>query len=150
MKLLGERVAVNARQANLSVQSAPHTVGGGGTAASLPSGLHLFAWHYDSLSPRAELQEIAQHLHAEPATDVTNDSSDPERLFAEERQLLETRRILPLLLLPEYVGIATNVRNWSVAPNGEWRLADVWLETGPGASSGEASVEPGGGRGVHP
>jgi len=144
MKLLGERVAVNARQANLTVQLASHATGGGG-AGPQAAGLHLFVWHYDSLSPRAELQEMARHLHAEQGTEF--ESNDPERLFAEEQQLLETRRVLPLLVLPEYVGIAGNVRNWSVAPNGEWRLADVWLETEQGASSdGEA----GGGRGVHP
>jgi ABC-type transport system substrate-binding protein len=152
MRLLGERVAVNARQANLSVQLVPHTAGAGSAAGApgSPAGLHLFAWHYDSLSPRAELHQIAQHLHAEPLVEVASESSDPERLFADERQLLDTRRVLPLLLLPEYVGIAPNVRNWSVAPNGEWRLADVWLETEQVAGSGDGSGQPGGARGVHP
>ena len=153
MKLLAERVAVNARQANLSVQLLWHTTGAGSAtgAPSGPAGLHLFAWHYDSLSPRAELQKIAQYLHAEPGAEVGNESNSREKLFADERQLLETRRVLPLLVLPEYVGIAANVRNWSVAPDGEWRLADVWLDTEQaGASNADAGGGPGGGRGVHP
>jgi hypothetical protein len=149
MKLLAERVAVNARQANLSVQLLSHTAGAGSAAGAPagPAGLHLFAWHYDSLSPRAELQKMAQYLHAEAGAEVGNESNSREKLFADERQLLETRRVLPLLVLPEYVGIAANVRNWSAAPDGEWRLADVWLDTEQaGASNGDA----GGGRGIHP
>jgi hypothetical protein len=41
----------------------------------------------------------------------------------------EERQILPLLLLPDDMGIAPAVRNWSAAPSGEWRLADVWLDS---------------------
>ena len=148
MKVLGERVAVNARQANLSVQLVSHTSGGAGGPAPA-AGLHLIAWHYDSLSPRVALQEMAQHLHAE--ADSASEPSDPEKLFDDELKLLETRQVLPLVVLPEYVGIASNVRNWSVAPSGEWRLADVWMETAEStASNGDGSGEPNAARGVHP
>jgi hypothetical protein len=61
---------------------------------------------------------------------------DPERLYAEERRLLEHRQLLPLVVLPDYVGIGPAVRNWSPAPWGEWRLADVWLEAGESTTSG--------------
>ena len=153
MKLLGERVAVNARQANLSVQLVPHSApsAGNATAPSAGIGLHLFAWHYDSLSPRAELQAIAQHLHSGAGAEPAEESLSPEKLCAEERRLLEDRQILPLVLLPEYVGIAPNVRNWSAAPSGTWRLADVWLEStesvvsNPDDAAGRNTVS-----GVHP
>jgi len=55
-KLIGERVAVNARQANLLVQVA--LPGSAGNSPTPASGLHLFAWHYDSLSPHAELEVL--------------------------------------------------------------------------------------------
>jgi peptide/nickel transport system substrate-binding protein len=154
MKLLGERVAVNARQANLSIQvvsrSASSSVAG---ATSSPgNGVHLFAWHYDSLAARTELQALARYLHSESSAQVAAETSDPERLYADERRLVDERQLLPLLLLPEYVGIAPNVRNWSVAPSGEWRLADVWLDSGePAAHDSEGTA--GGGNaavGVHP
>ena len=133
MKLLGERVAVNARQANISIQLVAHT---GGSAASVPVGLHLFAWHYSSLSPRVELQSMAQHLHSTSQQDADGEEPlDPEKLYAQERRLLEERQILPLLLLPEYAGIAANVRNWSAEPAGAWRLADVWLEPADNTAS---------------
>jgi len=124
-KLMGERVAVNARQANLLVQ-----VSGAGSASSSsvpPDGLHLFAWHYDSLSPHAELEALLKQMP--DGTDVAANPGDPEQLFAQERRLLEERRILPLVVLPEYVGIRTNVHNWNASPWGDWRLADVWLES---------------------
>jgi len=153
MKLLGERVAVNARQANISVQLVSHASPspGSATAASPATGLHLFAWHYDSLSPRAELQALAHHLHTEAGAETVAESGDPEKLYAEERRLLDERQVLPLVLLPEYAGIAPNVRNWTAAPSGEWRLADVWLETGePASSNAEATSGRNAALGVHP
>ena len=149
MKLLGERVAINARQGNLSVQLMPHAASG--TGATGPAGLHLFAWHYDSLSPRVQLEEMAQYLRAEAGSEAANESTNPEKLFADEQRLLGTRQMLPLVALPEYVGLASNVRNWSVAPSGEWRLADVWLDSGEAAASnGDSSGGRNGAQGVHP
>lgn len=123
-KLMGERVAVNARQANLLVQV---TLPGSASSSSQPAeGLHLFAWHYDSLSPRAELEQIEKQFAGSPELPVN--FIDPEQLFAQERRLLQERTILPLVLLPEYVGIRANVRNWNASAWGDWRLADVWLD----------------------
>jgi peptide/nickel transport system substrate-binding protein len=128
MKLLAERVAVNARQANISVQLVARATSAAGPNNAPAIGLHLFAWHYDSLSPRAELQALAQHLRSEAPTENIEIPLDPEKLYAQERRLLDQRQILPLLVLPKYVGIAPTVRNWSAEPSGTWRLADVWLE----------------------
>ena len=124
-KLMGERVAVNARQANLLVQVALPV--SGNTAAASANGMRLVAWHYDSLSPRAELEALVKQLL--DGADVPANTTDPEQLFSLERRLLEERRILPLALLPEYAGIRANVHNWSASPWGDWRLADVWLDS---------------------
>jgi len=142
---------VNARQANFSVQVVSHTASAGGASGtSTTTGLHLFAWHYDSLSPRAELQELAHYLRAEVGAEMASESTDPDQLFAEERQLLAERQVLPLLWLPEYVGIAPGVRNWSVGPSGEWRLAEVWLDAEEaGAPNGDSGSEPSAARGAH-
>lgn len=150
MKLLGERVAVNARQASLTVQVMQHaanppTPGNPNPAAA---GLHLIAWHYDSLSARAELEALVSQLFEPEAGNAVPSNVDPERLYAEERRLLDHRQLLPLVVLPDYVGIGPAVRNWSPAPWGEWRLADVWLEAGesttlgaPGESSGTSAKD---------
>lgn len=60
--------------------------------------------------------------------DLLANTTHPEQLFAQERRLLEERRILPLLL-PEYARVRANVHNWSASPWGDWRLADVWLDS---------------------
>jgi peptide/nickel transport system substrate-binding protein len=124
-KLLGERVAVNARQANLLVQVA--LPANGNTAAATGNGMRLVAWHYSSLSPRAELEALVKQLL--DGADLPANTTDPELLYSLERRLLEERRILPLALLPEYVGIRANVHNWNASPWGDLRLADVWLDS---------------------
>jgi peptide/nickel transport system substrate-binding protein len=124
-KLIGERVAVNARQANLVVQVA--LPASANNSAAPAAGLHLFAWHYDSLSPRVELEVFVKQLF--DGVDLPANTTDPEQLFVQERRLLEERRILPLVVLPEYAGVRANVHNWNASPWGDWRLADVWLDS---------------------
>jgi peptide/nickel transport system substrate-binding protein len=148
-KLLGERVAVNARQAAILVQvvnrAVPHGANTGAAASSDPaSGLHLFSWHYSSLSPRVELESMVSTLNFGDANGAAISSTDPEQLYAREKKLLEERRVLPLVALPEYIGLSQKVRDWMPALWGEWHLADVWLDLPepsapqPGDSNGAA------------
>jgi peptide/nickel transport system substrate-binding protein len=142
-KLLGERIAVNARQASILVQvvakPAPRT---GSTPSSTPpdppSGVHLFAWHYSSLSPRAELDSLFAAYNLTEPSEVNATATDHEQLYARERRVLEDRRVLPLIVQAESVGLAPTVRDWMPARWGEWHLADVWLET-PESSAADAS-----------
>jgi hypothetical protein len=149
-KLLGERVAVNARQALIPVQvvnrpllRTPHTAT---TSSSEPAAaLHLFVWHYSLLSPRVELETFVAALNLGSSSENGNLSADPEQLYVRERKLLEERRVLPLVTLPEYVGLGQNVRDWMPARWGEWHLADVWLElpeSAPAAGSADSSALP--------
>jgi ABC-type transport system substrate-binding protein len=132
-KLLGERVAVNARQAMLIVQvatrSAAHV---SATTTATPGnpapGLHLFAWHFSALSPRLELESFISAFNLGDSSENAVSTTDPEQLYAREKKLLEQRRVLPLVALPEYVGLGQNVRDWMPARWGEWHLADVWLD----------------------
>jgi hypothetical protein len=130
-KLLGERVAVNARQAAIPLQVVNRAAARGSSTTAISNeaapGLHLFAWHYSSLSSRVELESFVSTLHLGESSGSVVSSTDPEQLYALEKQLLEERRVLPLVVLPEYVGIGQNVRDWMPARWGEWHLADVWL-----------------------
>ena len=131
-KLLGERVAVNARQATILVQviSRPVTRAGASSPAPSdpPSGVHLFAWHYSSLSPRAELDSLFAAYNLTEPSEVNATNTDHEQLYARERRVLEDRRVLPLIVQAESVGLGPTVRDWMPARWGEWHLADVWLE----------------------
>jgi len=149
-KLLGERVAVNARQALIPVQiqnrpllRSSRTTS---TSASDPAaGLHLFVWHYSSLSPRVELETFVSAFNLGTSSQNESISADPEQVYARERKLLEDWRVLPLVALPEYVGLGHNVRDWMPARWGEWHLADVWLdvtESGAGNADGASNELP--------
>jgi ABC-type transport system substrate-binding protein len=144
-KLLGERVAVNARQAAILVQivKGPALRAGNNTTATsidpVP-GLHLFAWRFSTIAPRVELDSFVTTLGGGAAFESVLTSSDPEQLYAREKKLLEERQVLPLVVLPEYVGLGQNVRDWMPARWGDWHLADVWLEApGSNAAQGDSS-----------
>jgi ABC-type transport system substrate-binding protein len=131
-KLLGERVAVNARQASILVQVLARPVTRPGTASpppsDLPSGVHLFAWRYSSLSPRAELDSLFAAYNLSEPPEMNPTSTDHDQLYARERRVLDDRRVLPLVLQAEAVGLSPTARDWMPARWGEWHLADVWLE----------------------
>ena len=131
-KLLGERVAVNSRQATIFVQvvakPVPRTTAATPATSDPPPGVHLFAWHYSSLSPRAELDSLFAAYNLNEPSEVNATSTDHEQLYARERRVLEDRRVLPLVVQAESVGLGSTVRDWMPARWGEWHLADVWLE----------------------
>jgi len=141
-KLLGERVAVNARQAAISVQVVARPVARTSAATPAtsdpPSGVHLFEWHYSSLSPRAELESLFAAYNLNEPSEVNATSTDHEQLYARERKVLEDRRVLPLVVQAESVGLGATVRDWMPARWGEWHLADVWLEH-PEPAAGDSS-----------
>ena len=153
-KLLGERVAVNVRQASIPVRISYRTLGNAPPAVTTPTrsltALRLFAWRYSSLSPRVELETFVSALNLESPSE--DRAADLEHLYAREQKLLRERRVLPLVALPEYVGLGRNVRDWMPSKWAEWHLADVWLdlpESAPAANSGNAEL-PTLGRGAKP
>jgi hypothetical protein len=143
--LLGERVAVNARQAAILVQvvnrAPPRDAGGTTTTSSDPgAGLHLFVWHYSALAPRVEMESLVSALNLGGSSETAISTADPEQLYSREQELLEEHGVLPLVALPDSVGLGPNVRDWMPARWGEWRLADVWLDLPEPAPASTESV----------
>jgi ABC-type transport system substrate-binding protein len=126
-RLLADRVAVNARQTGIAVQpfgkAAAHEAA---THAQESADLHLFAWRYATLSPEEELRGLAKAAHAE--ANGEGKLSDADQRYSEEKKILEEHKVVPLVVVPDYAGLAANVRDWQPSSWGEWRLADVWLE----------------------
>jgi peptide/nickel transport system substrate-binding protein len=143
-KLLGERVAVNARQAAISVQVVARPTARSGAsspaAADPPAGVHLFAWHYSSLSPRAELDSLFAAYNLNEPSEVNATSTNHEQLYTRERKVLEDRRVLPLVVQAESVGLGSTVRDWMPARWGEWHLAEVWLDLAEPAAAGSLNT----------
>ncbi|MGB8473977.1 MAG: ABC transporter substrate-binding protein [Candidatus Acidiferrum sp.] len=145
-KLLGERVAVNARQAGILVQVLNRPAARAGAASSAtPAGAHLFAWHYSSLSSRAELDSMFAAYNLREPSEAIATSTDHQQLYERERQILDQWRVLPLVTEAESAGLGPTVRDWMPGRWGEWRLSDVWLEPPePGAADASSSTGAGG------
>ena len=142
-KLIAERVAINARQAGVPVQVQSHSVArevlsGGAPGAPSATGtgkaaetaaLRLVAWRYSSLSERAELDTMVATLQLAAAADEKEKAAeDTEQLYLRERRLIAERELIPLVAVPEYIGLGADVRDWVAERWGEWHLADVWLD----------------------
>jgi len=111
---VAERIALNAREAGVTIQTAP------GAQATV----RLVKYPLRSLDPAQVLAEMGGVLHA----DSQPGAATPEALLAYERKLLEDFRLVPLFYLPEVYGLSSRVRSWDPQPWGDWRLDDVWLE----------------------
>jgi ABC-type transport system substrate-binding protein len=113
-RVVGERAALNAHDAGLALQ-----VTNSGSADA-----RLIRVPIVSLDSRIALTALAASLGLAPPT-FSGDSA--EDLYAAESKLLQSQRVIPLLHLRESSGIGTTVRNWGAAPDGEWRLDEIWL-----------------------
>ena len=144
-KLLGERVAVNARQAGILVQVLNRPAARASAAPPAPSeprsGVHLFAWRYSSLSSRAELDSMIAAYNLNDSSEANPTSTDYEQLYIRERRIVEEWRVLPLVTEAESAGLGQRVRDWMPERWGEWHLADVWLDLTepPGADSSNSA-----------
>jgi ABC-type oligopeptide transport system substrate-binding subunit len=58
-------------------------------------------------------------------------AASPEALYAAERALLEGFRVIPLFHLPDVYGVNPRVKGGpGIAPLGEWRFENLWVEGG--------------------
>ncbi len=148
-RLVAERVAVNARQAGISLQ-----VIGKGDAGALASGTgsqgataaRLARFRLGSVAARAELAAMVALLGLgdDSAAAIKKISgNDPEQSYAAERRMVESGQVIPLVYLPETVGLGPAVRDWMPRRWGVWRLEDVWLdrtESAAGATGASSRI----------
>jgi ABC-type transport system substrate-binding protein len=113
-RVIAERIALNARDAGLTVQ----------TTVSGNSDIRLVRVPLDSLDDRVALIKVAAAIGL-PQPKVTGDSI--EDLYGAETTLLNSQRVIPLLHVRNAVGIASAVRNYSANRLGVGQLPDVWL-----------------------
>ena len=127
---VAERLAVNARDVGITLDTAP--LPPGSDRADGP------ARGIDAQVERARIdgptldQALNQALAELSFSTGGPPRRDPEAVYAAEREFLNTFSIVPLLYIPELVGLGSRVRNWSpLAGWGDWRLDEVWLEGRP-------------------
>jgi peptide/nickel transport system substrate-binding protein len=116
-RLLAERVALNARDAGLSLQP----------TAAASADLRVVRFPLVSADPWIALANVAAG-NGLPSPKVNGGSA--EDLYSAEQAMLATKRLIPLFHLPATYGATTNLRDWSPRSDGSWNLADAWLENG--------------------
>src|SRR6185437_3029867 len=141
-RMIAERIAVNAQAAGISISARAIAAGSpeGNTnraanrAASVPEyDARIVRLPMSSPVPAVALadflQTFAQLADLDPSLTVPlNDPANPEQLYSRERAVVDVYEIIPLVHVPEVVGLNARVRDWMPARWGAWRLADVWLD----------------------
>ncbi len=140
-KLVAERVAVNARQAGFSMQVSGRNEAPTAATSASPqpvATLRLIRLRLGSVVPGTALSAMAASLglsdDSAAALKKIN-GNDPEQSYAAERMLIDTGQVIPLVVLPETVGLGPAVRDWMPRRWGTWRLEDVWLDRGESAAA---------------
>ncbi len=120
-RVIAERIALNASDAGLTLQ--PLSLQ---TASSTVADVRLVRMPPPSLDARVALSELAASLGLPPP----KFEGDPAGgLYAAERTLLQSQRVIPLLHLRTAAALSAKVRGWQEDPDGSWSLQNVWLET---------------------
>jgi ABC-type transport system substrate-binding protein len=115
-RLLAERIALNAKDAGLSLQ--PTSAGS--------ADLRLVRIPLASPDPWIALADVAT-LAGKPTGKAGGAVED---LYASEVALLATQRIVPLFHLPVSYAASVTLNNWTLRSDGNWTLADAWLGNG--------------------
>jgi MarR-like DNA-binding transcriptional regulator SgrR of sgrS sRNA len=113
-RLLAERVALNAKDAGLSIQP----------TISATSDLRLARIPLASTDPWIALEDVASFVGS---PDVKNRGGSVADLYAAEQSVLASQRMIPLFQLPASYAAATTLKNWTLRPDGTWSAADAWL-----------------------
>jgi hypothetical protein len=115
---IADRIALNARDAGLTVSAAPPGARGD---------VRLVELRVRSSDAAVTLAGMASTLGlaAPPRID------SPEALYGAERALLEGFRVIPLFHLPDVYAVNPRVKGGpGITPLGEWRFENLWVEGG--------------------
>ncbi len=113
-RLLAERIALNAKDAGLTLQP---------SAGS--ADLRLVRIAMASSDPRTALDAVLKRLDL-PAAKI---GSSADELYAAEQAVLAGERVIPLIDLPATYASTPRLKDWTVRTDGRWDLANAWLES---------------------
>ena len=129
-KLVAERIAVDAREAGITVQPyAESHVNSQAARSSMNADAVLLRLPLQSLEPSVALAAFVDNLgiSAESIPAILG-AGRPEELLEAERKLLAGHRIIPVAHLSQAMWLNNNVHNWQQQVNGDWRLDQLWVE----------------------
>ncbi len=125
---IAERIAVNARDAGITLSAEPIPAAG---AAAANSDVRLVRLPMKSIRPRDALGGFIEALGPAAGLDTSAlpAAASPEQIYGRERDIVGSYRVVPVVWLPRVYGLGSRVRDWKAPGAGEgWPLADVWLE----------------------
>jgi peptide/nickel transport system substrate-binding protein len=118
-RAVAERIALNAREAGITVR----------TAATGTADLRLVRVRISNVQAGGALGAVADALGV-PVFEPLPATASLDAVFQAERTLVEQRVVIPLFHLPELYAVSGEVRTWTVPPlsqNGTLRLDNIWL-----------------------
>ena len=127
-RLIAERVALNAREVGLQIQTVASSVNSKG------ADLRLLRVLLASSNSGMALQEIGNAV----GTDARS-GPGAEDVYLTEKKLMEGASLIPLFHLPLASLAGERVRNWPSDKMGGWPLAEVSLDAGAETRSGDPS-----------
>ena len=118
-RAVAERIALNARDAGITVQPTPNNTGP----------LRLVRWPLGSADAASDLGSLARLLGL-PERATVLDAAKPETLYEAEKALLDSNRVIPLLHLPELYALAPRVHSRDAAQGNvlTFHLEDLWID----------------------
>jgi ABC-type transport system substrate-binding protein len=137
---VAERIAVNAKEAGISLASrampTPGTKRANANDSKPEPEIHVDArlihLRMPSPHPRISLTAFINRLGslAGIADSPLPESASPEDIYYSERSIINSGLVVPLVWLPQVVGLSAQVRDWKRPEAGQsWPLADVWLDS---------------------
>ncbi|HKW88941.1 MAG TPA: ABC transporter substrate-binding protein [Candidatus Acidoferrales bacterium] len=127
-RMIAERIAVNAQAAGISVSALPAVNDSSASAFDA----RLIRIPLASPAPGVALENLLETLAVaegpNPVFAPVASPDDLQYLNSRERETLGAYDLIPLVHLPQVVGLSSRVRDWMPLRSGEWRLADVWLD----------------------
>jgi peptide/nickel transport system substrate-binding protein len=131
-QMIAERIAVNAQAAGISVSAQAISNDASGPVFDARVIRIPLASPAPDIALQNVLHSIAPFVDMDPSlTAPLANLADLESLYSREQAILATYEIIPLVHLPQVVGLSQRVRDWMPLPSGEWRLAGLWLDGAP-------------------
>src|SRR5580704_5319337 len=136
---VAERIVVNAKEAGMALRAqAMPGAGAGADKGAAGRATHvdveLVRWRMSSPLPGVALKDFLTRLYSEFLASfgaaAFPEITSPEDIYKQQRAVLSTFQVVPLVWLPQVYGLSARVRDWKAPGPGEnWPLADVWLDT---------------------
>jgi ABC-type transport system substrate-binding protein len=129
-RLAAERIAVDAREAGITVQPyAESHLYSKVARSSMNADAVLLRVPLQSLDPSvalaARMDDLGLPLESTPAI---LGATRPEDMLEIERKLLESNRVLPVAHVPQVLWLNNTAHNWQQELNGAWNLDQLWME----------------------